>query len=443
MAAITPQAEKLNQTISTESHVVFELLSDRGKQIFFPHEGILGQTAEAKGTKLNATIGMACEDDGSVMALDTIAQNISIDKGDVFPYAPSFGKKEVRKKWKEMMLKKNPSLQTKISLPVVTSALTNGLSIAGYLFADPDTKIVLAEPFWGNYKLAFNVTYGTELVPSTLFNNGSMDVDGLIDTLKKSEAKILLLNFPNNPTGYTPTNEEADKLVTELEKYVQDYQLVVLCDDAYFGLVYEDGVYTESIFSKLCNLHENLLAIKLDGCTKEEYVWGFRIGFITFGIKGGSKALYGALEDKAAGAVRGTSSNAPNISQALLLKAFSSKGYDEEKKEKSELLKERYSKIKIILSSHNEYEEYFTPLPFNSGYFMCLQLSDKLNAEEVRKHLLERYDTGLISIGNMIRVAFSSVGADKLQQIFDNLYTTCKELVKKGHKFKEVSPEIS
>ena len=74
---------------------------------------------------------------------------------------------------------------------------------------------------------------------------------------------------------------------------------------------------------------------------------------------------------------------------------------------------------------------------------MCLQLSDKLNAEEVRKHLLERYDTGLISIGNMIRVAFSSVGADKLQQIFDNLYTTCKELVKKGHKFKEVSPEIS
>jgi len=430
MATITPQAEKVNQAISGESTVVLNLLSDRGKQTFFPHEGILGQTAEAKGKKLNATIGMACEDDGTVIALDTIARNISIDKGDVFPYAPSFGKKEVREKWKAMMLQKNPSLHSKISLPVVTSALTNGLSIAGYLFADSGTKIVLAEPFWGNYKLTFNVTYGTELVPSAIFNNGGMDVDGLINTLRESQAKILLLNFPNNPCGYTPTNKEVDRLVAELEKYVQDQQLVVLCDDAYFGLVYEDGVYTESIFSRLCDLHENLLAIKLDGCTKEDYVWGFRVGFITFGIKGGTTALYDALADKAAGAVRGTSSNAPNISQALLLKAFNTEGYEQEKKEKKELLKERYSEIKIILSSHNEYEEYFTSLPFNSGYFMCVQLSDKLNAEEVRKHLLKKYDTGLISIDNMIRVAFSSVGADKLQQIFDNLYTTCKELAK-------------
>lgn len=430
MAAITPQAEKLNKTISTESPVVFELLSDRGKQIFFPHEGILGQTAEAKGTKLNATIGMACEDDGTVMVLDVIANNISIDKGDVFPYAPSFGKKEVREKWKEMMLQKNPSLQSEISLPVVTSALTNGLSIAGYLFADPGTKIVLAEPFWGNYKLTFNVTYGTELVPSAIFKNGGMDVDGLINTLKESKAKILLLNFPNNPTGYTPTIEEVDILVSGIEKYVQEHTLVVLCDDAYFGLVYEEGVYAESIFSRLCNLHENLLAVKLDGCTKEDFVWGFRVGFITFGIKGGTQALYDTLEDKAAGAVRGTSSNAPNVSQALLFKAFNTDGYDQEKKEKGELLKERYSEIKIILSSHNEYGEYFTALPFNSGYFMCLQLADNLNAEEVRKHLLEHYDTGLISIGNMIRVAFSSVGADKLQQIFDNLYATCKELAK-------------
>jgi aspartate/methionine/tyrosine aminotransferase len=430
MNEINQQAVALNKILSESNSAVYELFSDRGRAIFFPHSGILGQTAEAKGTKLNATIGMACEDDGSIMALDAIANNISLDKSEVFPYASSFGKKEVREKWKEMMLQKNSSLQSEISVPVVTSALTNGLSIAGYLFADPGTKIVLAEPFWGNYKLTFNVTYGTELVPFKLFKNGGMDVYELINTLKNSEAKILLLNFPNNPTGYTPTNEEVDKLVAELKKYVQDHQLVVLCDDAYFGLVYEDGVLTESIFSRLANLHENLLAVKLDGCTKEDYVWGFRVGFITFGIKGGTQVLYDVLEDKAAGAVRGTSSNAPNISQALLFKAFNSEGYKEEKKKKREFLKERYCEIKRILSSHSEYKEYFVPLPFNSGYFMCVQLSDKLKAEEVRKHLLEKYDTGLISIGNMIRVAFSSVGADKLQDIFDNLFKTCKEFAK-------------
>src|SRR5574342_290188 len=33
---------------------------------------------------------------------------------------------------------------------------------------------------------------------------------------------------------------------------------------------------------KLANLHPRILAIKLDGATKEEFVWGFRTGFITF-----------------------------------------------------------------------------------------------------------------------------------------------------------------
>ena len=44
--------------------------------------------------------------------------------------------------------------------------------------------------------------------------------------------------------------------------------MVVIIDDAYFGLVYEEGVYTESIFVELANLSENVLAVKLDGPTK-------------------------------------------------------------------------------------------------------------------------------------------------------------------------------
>jgi hypothetical protein len=35
----------------------------------------------------------------------------------------------------------------------------------------------------------------------------------------------------------------------------------------------------------LCDAHPNILAVKLDGPTKEDYVWGFRVGFLTFGIR--------------------------------------------------------------------------------------------------------------------------------------------------------------
>ena len=86
-------------------------------------------------------------------------------------------------------------------------------------------------------------------------------------------------------------------------------------------------------------MHENVLAIKIDGPTKEDYVWGFRVGFITYGIKGGDAELYGALESKTAGAIRGNISNAANISQSLLMEAYSSPDYDAQKAAKYKIMK--------------------------------------------------------------------------------------------------------
>ena len=83
------------------------------KNIFFPKKGILGQTAEAKGTKINATIGAAIEDDGTPMRLESIASKIDLDPSLSFPYAPSFGRPDLRAKWKEMIYEKNPALKNK------------------------------------------------------------------------------------------------------------------------------------------------------------------------------------------------------------------------------------------------------------------------------------------------------------------------------------------
>ncbi|MBT6006326.1 MAG: aspartate aminotransferase, partial [Prolixibacteraceae bacterium] len=93
---MNPQAEELNRIIQKKSTTVFELLSEKGKNIFFPKKGILGQTAEAKGTKINATIGAAIEDDGSPMRLEAIASKVNLDPKLVFPYAPSFGRPDIR-----------------------------------------------------------------------------------------------------------------------------------------------------------------------------------------------------------------------------------------------------------------------------------------------------------------------------------------------------------
>ncbi|MGC9355298.1 MAG: aminotransferase class I/II-fold pyridoxal phosphate-dependent enzyme, partial [Mariniphaga sp.] len=319
---MNPQAEELNQIIRQKSPAVYEMLSERGKNIFFPKKGILGQTAEAKGTRINATIGAAIEDDGTPMRLETIASKINLDPSLVFPYAPSFGRPDLRSKWKSMIYEKNPSLgKTEMSLPVVTNALTHGISMAGYLFADAGDEVIVPSLFWGNYNLTLANGYGASLVKFNLFKNDRFDLEAFEAKLNEGKPgkKILILNFPNNPTGYTPTQEEVDGIVSIIGKAAEKgNKLVCITDDAYFGLVYEDGIARESIFAALANLHENVLVVKLDGATKEDYVWGFRVGFMTYAVKGGDAELYGALEAKTAGAIRGNISNAANISQSLM-----------------------------------------------------------------------------------------------------------------------------
>ncbi|MAE43336.1 aspartate aminotransferase [Candidatus Woesearchaeota archaeon] len=427
---LNPLAEELNEKIMQANPNVMGMLSDKGKAIFFPYKGILGQSAEAKGKKINATIGIALEDDGSPMRLNSIASNISLNPKDVFTYASSYGKHELREKWKEMIYEKNPSLKDKeISLSVVTNALTHGLSMAGYMFVNEGDKVIIPDMMWGNYKLVFANAYGAEIELFNTFKDNGFDIESLKEKLNgENEKKILVLNFPNNPTGYTPTDEEA-KQITEIikESAEKGNKIIVICDDAYFGLVFEEGVFKESMFSYLADIHENVLAVKADGATKEDYVWGFRTGFITYGIKcsGDKNELYEALEAKTAGAVRGSISNAPHISQSLVLNAFNSKNYAAEKQEKHEILKGRFDKVKEILEAKEGYKEFFEALPFNSGYFMCIKLK-KHDGEEIRKTLLQKYDTGLIALGDILRVAFSAVSEDKIPELFDNIYNACK-----------------
>lgn len=426
---MSPYAHELNQIINAVNPAVFNLLSEKGKAIYFPKAGILGQSAEAKGKRINATIGIGLEDDGSPIRLDSIAKLVNLPPADVFPYAPGYGKPELRKKWQELIREKNPSLQTEISLPVATNALTNGLSLAGYLFVNPGDSIICTDRFWGTYRLIFENGHGGKLVTFNTFKSDSFDLDDFKSALAAGDKKkkIVLLNFPNNPSGYTPTEVEAKAIVDIIrERAEAGDKLVILIDDAYFGLVYEDGIFKESLFALLADLHENVLAIKIDGPTKEDYVWGLRVGFLTYGVKGGTTELYQALADKTAGTVRGNISNVSHLSQSLVLAAIASPDYATEKKEKYELLKSRYLAVKQALADP-KYKECFTPLPYNSGYFMCLKLADGIDGDAVRKILLDKYDTGVISLKDSLRIAFSSVPTNKIPELIENIYQACLE----------------
>jgi aspartate/methionine/tyrosine aminotransferase len=433
---IDPQAAELNVTIGEVNPFILELLSQRGKGIYFPRQGILSQSAEARGAEINATIGIALDDAGSPMALASLRKLVNLPDTAAFNYAPSPGRPEIRKIWKSMLQAKNPlCAKASISLPVVTNALTHGLSLCGFLFMDPGDTVIMPDLHWENYELIFGNGCEATIDRFPTFTGGNgFNVGGLRERLLagKPGKRIVVLNFPNNPTGYTVTVGEAAAIRAALVEAAEaGNSILVIVDDAYFGLVFEPGILRESIFGMLCAAHPRILAVKLDGPTKEDYVWGFRVGFATFGTAQSSAALYKALEAKLAGAIRGTISNASNLGQTLLLAAYTSGDYEREKAEKFEVLRLRYEKMRDLIAEHTEYGEFFTPLPFNSGYFMCIRIV-KGDPEAIRRTLIHDYRTGVIAQGDCLRLAFSSTPLPMIGTLLDNIYKAAKHCARES-----------
>lgn len=433
---MNPLAAELNEMLVQHNSNVLESLSDLGKNLFFP-KGILTQSAEAKekAHKFNATIGIATEK-GGPMYLPCIHEKLSaFEPKDIYPYAPPAGRLDLRNLWRDKMLAENPSLQGKhISLPIVTNALTHGLSIVADLFMDPGDHLILPDMLWGNYNLTFATRRGAIIKKYPTFTvAGGFDVDAFKAVLRNSAEEkgkaVVLLNFPNNPSGYTPTVAEGDAIIEAIFEVAESgCKIVAVTDDAYFGLFFEDSM-TESLFGKLANRHPRVLAVKLDGATKEEYVWGFRTGFITFadGHEYENAPVITALEKKTLGIIRATISNCPHPSQTFVVEALKSPKFQKQKEEKYKVMKGRALKVKKVLNS-GKFDKAWDYYPFNSGYFMCLKLKN-VDAENLRVHLLDKYGVGTISIGKTdLRIAFSCIEEKDIPELFDIIYQAVQDL---------------
>jgi len=423
-----PIALELNHIIETGNPHIMEMLSPMGKALFFP-KGILSQSAEAKekAHRINATIGIATEA-GGTMFLPSIMDSICNLAPEVsVNYAPSFGIPPLRKAWLDAMVAKNPSLKGKtVSLPVVTNGITHSLSVFADLFIDKDDVIILPDMIWGNYNLIFKLRRGARVSQHALFSEtGGFNVKAFEETVRAEASRnskiTVLMNFPQNPSGYSVTAAEGDRIVEILTAIAEEgTNVLAVSDDAYFGLFYEADTLKESLFARLCDRHPRLLAVKLDGATKESFVWGLRVGFITYGsiIEKDAALVYEALSKKTGGCIRSNISNAAYLSQSVVLKSMQDPRYAREKEEKFSVLQRRAKRVKEVLADA-KYRKAWDVYPFNSGYFMCIRLKD-VDAETLRLHLLDKYGVGLIAIGkNNLRVAFSCMEENQIPELFD------------------------
>jgi aspartate/methionine/tyrosine aminotransferase len=429
---MNPLAEELNSIL--EVTIAGRLMSNLGRRFYFP-KGIIAQSEEAKqsATLANGTIGMAYGN-GRPLILSAIADNMaSLTAEEAVAYAPTAGVEKVRKVWKDLMIQKNPSLNpSRMSLPMVSPGLTAGLSCTADMFISKGSSFITSDPCWDNYSLIFDVRRGARLVSVPFFGTGpGLDMKA-IGTAIEHEARKgvvrIIFNFPNNPSGYSPTIKESEELISLLRKAAEGgADVLVICDDAYFGLFYEEDIDGESLFSRLAGIHEKVLAIKIDGPIKEDYAWGLRIGFITIGSKGFEENHYDAMVKKYMGAIRSSVSCANTSAQHLILKAMEDPRTPAEKDRFTGTLQRRYRLVKDFIAANPDHPV-LQPLPFNSGYFMSFRCRG-VSAETIRRELLAKHGVGVISLGDhCLRVAFSSIDEEKINETYRVIYNTAEKL---------------
>lgn len=370
-------------------------------------------------------------ENGQPMHLKVIQDTLSFyAPKDLYEYAPPAGKPELRSAWRKKMIAEDPALEGKLfGKPITTNALTHGLSIVADLFVESGDAIIIPDKNWENYELTFGIRRNAKMVNYPLYTeDNKFNAAGLREAILAQKGKgkaIVVLNFPNNPTGYTPNEQEGREIVAAIHDGAKaGINVVTVTDDAYFGLFFENSMH-RSLFSQLANLHPRVMAIKIDGATKEEYVWGLRVGFITYA--GNSEALLDALEQKTLGIIRATISSGPHPSQTFVLHALNTPDFPVQKQEKYEIMKGRANKVKSLLDK-GHFDDAWDYYPFNSGYFMCLKLKT-VGAESLRKHLLHKYEVGTVVFGETdMRLAFSCIEEENLEDLFALIYQGVKDL---------------
>ena len=222
------------------------------------------------------------------------------------------------------------------------------------LFCDRGRAVVIPAPFWGNYRQIFTLRRGGRVVPAEVYRGGRFDpraIRAALDALPAGEPALVLLNLPANPVGYSPTAPESDDVVEALAAAASRRPLMVVCDDAYAGLVYEDGVPRESLFWRLTDAADSLIPVKIDGCTKELVFFGGRVAFLTFPFEPDA-AVTRALESKAKCVLRATIGS-PAGADARKWRSPRSRpdGVEDEIEEVRSMLERRYRALRRALDA--------------------------------------------------------------------------------------------
>ena len=154
---------------------------------------------------------------------------------------------------------------------IVTVGVSEAIDLALRALLNPGDEVLYHEPCYVSYSPSIALAHGVAVaVPTRAEENFTLTAAALEAKITNA-SKVLMLNFPCNPTGATQTRDELEKIAQLCVRH----DLVVLTDEIYSELTY-DGAKHVSI-AALPGMRER--TVFLHGFSKAFAMTGFRVGY--------------------------------------------------------------------------------------------------------------------------------------------------------------------
>lgn len=357
-----------------------------------------------KENVINSTIGVLLDDNGKLVVLSSVMDALhTLEPEDFAAYAPIIGIPEYKQAVTKAIfldeIPQNAYIETCFT-PGGTGALRNAISC----YSSPGDKILTSDWHWAPYNV-IAAELGREVTTYTLFDenfhfNAPSFKQSLSEILAVQDQAVVIINTPaHNPTGYTFTLDDWDKVI-QIFRSFPDKNIICVVDIAYLDFAGDAWEYRRFL-KKLGGLPQHILPLIAFSASKGFTMYGMRCGALL--CMAPTAELAKEFKDAASVASRASWSNGNHAAMAVISKIFS----DDELL--ASVTAERNLYMNILQERGRAFMEEAAKIslkccPYDSGFFITIPCE---NAEEVGK-ALQSLNVFAIPLGPGIRISVAS-----------------------------------
>ncbi|MEF8784935.1 MAG: aminotransferase class I/II-fold pyridoxal phosphate-dependent enzyme [Haloarculaceae archaeon] len=193
----------------------------------------------------------------------------SLEQGKT-SYTANRGRRELREKISDHVATRYDQQYDPDEEILVTAGASEGIDLAYRALVDPGDTVAVVQPCYVSYVPGVIFTGGTVLSVETRREDEFKLTREVLEESGAADADVLVLCYPNNPTGATMTGEELQPVAD----FAREHDLTVFSDEIYADLTYE---HDHTSIATLPGMRER--TVVFNGFSKAYAMTGLRLGY--------------------------------------------------------------------------------------------------------------------------------------------------------------------